>query len=298
MDKNIFPVADGTVKLSWEHIPLSGPAQTEEKNKEIFWENQTGLLQPHFKDSSLDDGEVRNDFWSVSGTHICSHHVEPRVKLYVPREASFPSPLKHIDVTRATSTSMDVMLVKSIDDYWNVDGDRDLSDTWTGFTRFTKLGEKPTDGKKHSPGGRLTRKQTTSRPDSLWPEMWKHMSDAAQRKEKQMCVIGKPKLDNVRKLRGIYFIDPANEEFQSKARGESWKFRCQQQCLGKTYKETCRNPDAPKTKYACIVEADESTRKRLEGTLHKDHEDHIAGNEISSLSQYSKENTRSKSSSG
>ena len=43
-----------------------------------------------------------------------------------------------------------------------------------------------------------------------------------------------------------------------------------------TYQETCRTPDAPRTKYACIVEADESTRKRLEGTLHKDHEDQIA----------------------
>ena len=37
---------------------------------------------------------------------------EPRVKLYVPREASFPIPLKYIDVTRATSTSLDVMLEK------------------------------------------------------------------------------------------------------------------------------------------------------------------------------------------
>ena len=33
--------------------------------------------------------------------------------------------------------------------------------------------------------GRLTRKQTTSRPDKLWPEMRKHMSDATKRKEKQ-----------------------------------------------------------------------------------------------------------------
>ena len=31
------------------------------------------------------------------------------------------------------------MLEKRIDDYWNVDGDRELSDTWTGFTRFTIL---------------------------------------------------------------------------------------------------------------------------------------------------------------
>ena len=44
---------------------------------------------------------------------FCSHHVEPRVKLYVPREASFPIPLKYIDVTRATNTSLDVMLEKT-----------------------------------------------------------------------------------------------------------------------------------------------------------------------------------------
>ena len=28
---------------------------------------------------------------------------------------------------------------KHIDDHWNVDGDRELSDTWTGFTRFTHI---------------------------------------------------------------------------------------------------------------------------------------------------------------
>ena len=45
------------------------------------------------------------------------------------------------------------------------------------------------------------------------------------------------------------------------------------------------NADAPKTKCACIVEAGESTRKHLEGTPHKDHEDHIAGKVINSLSE-------------
>ena len=49
------------------------------------------------------------------------HHVEPSVKLYVPREASFIIPLKYIDVTRATSTSLDVMMEKNIDYYLNVD---------------------------------------------------------------------------------------------------------------------------------------------------------------------------------
>ena len=50
--------------------------------------------------------------------------------------------------------------------------------------------------------------------------------------------------------------------------------------------ETCSSSGIHKTKYACILEADESTRKRLEGTLHKDHEDHIAGKGINSLSHY------------
>ena len=35
-----------------------------------------------------------------------------------------------------------------------------------------------------------------SRPDKLWPEMWKHMSDASKREEEQIRAIEKPKLDN------------------------------------------------------------------------------------------------------
>ena len=30
-----------------------------------------------------------------------------------------------------------------IDDYWIIDGSRDLSDSWTGFTQFTLSSEKP-----------------------------------------------------------------------------------------------------------------------------------------------------------
>ena len=38
--------------------------------------------------------------------------------------------------------------------------------------------------------------------------VWKHMSCAAQSKAKQKWSIEKPKLDNVRRLRGIFFIEP------------------------------------------------------------------------------------------
>ena len=58
-----------------------------------------------------------------------------------------PIPLKYIDVTRTTHTNLDVKQEKRIDDYWNIDGSRDLSDPWTGFTQFTLLDEKAPDGR-------------------------------------------------------------------------------------------------------------------------------------------------------
>ena len=55
--------------------------------------------------------------------------------------------------------------------FWNIDGSRDLSDSWTGFAQFTPLDEKPPDGYMWSEE-RLTRQQLTSRPDHLWSELW------------------------------------------------------------------------------------------------------------------------------
>ena len=173
--------------------------------------SEGSLPQPH--DSLPDAGEAINDFWSMSGSFIYRHHVEPRVKLCSPREESFPIPLKYIDVTRTTHTNLDVKQEKRIDDYWNIDGSRDLSDSWTGFTQFTLLNEKAPDGYMWA-GGRLTRKQLTSRPDHLWPELWKSMGKHAKLKEKQKWSEEKLHLENARKLRGIYFIDSEDTEFK------------------------------------------------------------------------------------
>ena len=77
---------------------------------------------PPLQDSLLDGGEARNDFWSNSGNRIYRHHVEPSVQLYVPKEESFPIPQRFIDVTRSTRTTLDIMLERRIDDYWNIEG--------------------------------------------------------------------------------------------------------------------------------------------------------------------------------
>ena len=116
--------------------------------------------------------------------------------------------MKYIDVSRTTHTNLDVKQEKRIDDYWNIDGSRDLSDPWTGFTSFTLLEEKlPTD--ICGPGEDLRENSLlTSRPDHLWPELWKSMGKHAKLKEKQKWSNEKLHLENARKLRGIYFIDP------------------------------------------------------------------------------------------
>ena len=107
-----FPVADGRIKLHGgdqdlrtstlvRHRPIQG-----ESNIDFLGESEGFLPPPH--DLFLDAGEAINDFWSMSGNFIYRHHVKPRVKLYSPREESFPIPRKYIDVSRTTHTNLDV----------------------------------------------------------------------------------------------------------------------------------------------------------------------------------------------
>ena len=168
-----------------------------ESHVDFLGESEGSLHPPH--DSLPDAGEAINDVWSMSGNFIFRHHVEPRVKLYSPREESFPFPLKHIDVSRTTHTNLDVMQESRIDDCWNIDVSSDLSDYWTGFTQFTLLEEKPPDGYMWS-GERVTKRKATSSPDHLCPELWTKLGRNAKLREKQKWSIEKPKLDNARRL--------------------------------------------------------------------------------------------------
>ena len=74
------------------------------------------------------------------------------------------------------------MQEKRIDDHWNVDPNRGLSDSWKGFTKFTLLKEKRPKGNMWS-WERLTKVQTTTRPDHVWLEVWSNIGKAAQSRE-------------------------------------------------------------------------------------------------------------------
>ena len=141
-----------------------------------------------------------------------------------------------------------------------------------------------------SSGERLTKRQATSRADHLWPEIWIKLGRNAKLKEKQKWSDEKPKLDNARRLRGIYFIDFEDKEFKETIKNARKKLETPvaPDMLCKTSKkskngETRSKTNNFKSKFACILEASESTRLHMEESLPNYCEDHIAGRGDNSL---------------
>ena len=139
-------------------------------------------------------------------------------------------------------------------------------------------------------GERLTKRQVTSRPDHLWPELWIGLARNAQLRKKHKCAIEKPKLDNARRLGGIYFIDPEDKEFKETIKNARRKLETPvalaMPCKTCKHGETRSKTNDFKSKFACILKASESTRMRMEESLQKYHEDDIAGRGDNSLQHF------------
>ena len=166
----VFPMAGGTVKLSGRDQVFRTsirvhPARGEEDKDDLQGESDGSWPS----DTMTDDSEAPNDFWSIEGNWTYRRHVEPRVKLYVLGEESFPTPLRYIDVIRRTHTALDVLQESRIVDYSEHWWRSKLIGTWTRFTQCTT--------------GRRKFKQTT-RLDHLWPEIWSGMSKSSSTKGK------------------------------------------------------------------------------------------------------------------
>ena len=139
----------------------------------------------------------------------------------------------------------------------------------------------------------MTRKQLTSRPDYSWPELWTNLGRNAQLKERQKLSHEKQKLDNARKLRGIYFTDPEGKELKETIKNARKKLEtpvapamlCKISKKSKNGETRSKTNDF-KSQFACILEADESTRLRMGESLPNHHEDHVAGKGDNSLQHY------------
>ena len=118
------------------------------------------------------------------------------------------------------------------------------------------------------------------------------MRKNAKLKEKQKWSHAKLHLDNARKLRGIYFIDPEDKEFKETIKNARKKLETSlapaMPCKIMKKNKTCGSggSDKNKTRLACILAADESTRMCMGNSIPHNHQDHIAGKGDNSLQHY------------
>ena len=200
-DKFIFPIADGTAKWSGRDHEFRVPTLKREqtcKEWRYQWRNSGRM------------GRVwtgRTNRWRWSRCRIFGR-LEVTSSIVITMNLEFNSTCRRktrslfhsntLNVSRSTHPDEYVLQEKKIGDCWISISNEHLSDdSWRGFTKFTLLKEKPPKGYVWS-GRRLTKIQTTSRPDYVWPKVWTKIGKAAQNREKQEWAKEKPKIDNAR----------------------------------------------------------------------------------------------------
>ena len=280
MDESNFPEEI----RNWEHPPWSGITQIQGESQKDFQGESKGSLPPP-QDSLLDAGEAINDFWSISEnfnippsrwTQSQTLLAERRI---IPYSTQIHWRLQNYAYEfgcQARATHRWLLEYRWIKRWflWFVDRFHLVYSKWETSRRIYVVRE------------RLTKRQLTSSPDHLWPELWRGMSKNAMLREKYKWAIEKPKLDNARRFRGIYFIDPEAMEFKEIIQNARRKLETAMPC--KTCKKNKHGETRSKTndfrcKFACILEASESTRMRMEESPPNYHEDHIAGKGDNSL---------------
>ena len=140
----------------------------------------------------------QKDYWTCTSDVLTRHHREPRSTLSVPKAESCPLPLEYLDVLRHTETNLSHVAEATIYDHWTRHGEKELSGPWTGRTAITIKRPQPPVGKMWI-DGRLTRIVKTTRPPSVWPEIWTRMSDKDKQKEIRAWEIEGPKREESRR---------------------------------------------------------------------------------------------------
>ena len=197
---------------NWEHPPWYGSVQFKQKVTLIFLENQKGLFQHLMTHIRM---PVKHEM--IFGP--CQETSKTAITLN--QESNFTRREKNHSLIHWNTLTSSEHYAYKLGCYARKPHRWLLKIRWIkrfvwfldSFTQFTLWSEKPPEGEIWS-GGRLTKRQATSRPDHLWPELWTKLGRNANLREKHEWAIEKPKLDNSRRLRGSYFIDPEDKEFK------------------------------------------------------------------------------------
>ena len=115
----MFAVADGTAKLSGRHCEFR--ESTMRREQPVRSEDLSGARQGNSERSSTDrNQQMTLKPMPIFGRFKLTSSIVITLNLEfncVPKEETFPIPLKYIDVTRSTHTDLDVSQEKKIDEY-------------------------------------------------------------------------------------------------------------------------------------------------------------------------------------
>ena len=261
----IFPIADGRIKILGgdqdlrtstlvRHRPIQG-----ESNIDFLGESEGSLPPP--QDLFPDAGEAINEFWSMSGSFIFRHHVETRVKLYSPREESFPFILNTLTYPELLiriwmSSKSNASMIIGI----SMDQEMCLILGQVSLSSLSWKKNLPTDfcgpGEIDEQAAYIQDRSSMARTLEI------------NGKERQAEGESKSEfhLENARKLRGIYFIDREDTEFKETIKNARKKLETSvAPAMPCKLMKNCGSDGSNKikTKLACILEASESTRLRL-----------------------------------
>ena len=110
------------------------------------------------------------DSWIIKGGLLKKIHRQPRYRKFIPTEENCPIPLKYIDITRKTETTIKDKNEALSYDCWYDQPEVKLSEPWIGTTTFYLIPERPPEGYTRVPhvhGGELVRIQKTRRPGNI-----------------------------------------------------------------------------------------------------------------------------------
>ena len=144
-------------------------------------------------------------------------------------------------------------------------------------------------------GERLTKVQTTTRPDHVWPEVGTKIGKADQNRERQEWKNEKPKLDNDRRPTGIYFIDFDDQGYKETLQNARWKLeslieaamRIKSDVLTSNRKLAAEVNSIPQgSEYHPWWNLKNPQDNEWNLLYHKKHNDHIAGKGFTSMTHY------------
>ena len=273
----IFPIAGGRSKpleeiRDWEHPPWYGRDQFKERVTLTFLENQKGLF--HNLKTFLDACEARNFFlvqvrklhippsrWTQSQTLLTERRIIPYSTEVHWRLQNYTQ----IWILSKGAASMIIGISMGQETYWIL-----------GQVALFSFEEKLPDGFLSS-GGEINKKTADIQARSLMARTLE-VGKNVELKERQKWSHEKPQLDNARKLLGIEFIDFEDNEFKEIIKNAHKKLETPvtPAVPCKTSKKsqhwvTHGESNEIKSKFACILEASESTRLL---------QDHIEGNQF------------------